>query len=107
MSAAARSEVPGHGYDSLVAVHFDPENSVTPRQLEVLAMVASGYSYADIARMKFYSPHTVPNYVAAAVRRSGARNVTHLCSILVEHKMIRRNSEGIYEPVQDLRIAGE
>jgi DNA-binding NarL/FixJ family response regulator len=85
----------------------DLESSITPRQLEVLALVASGYSYADIASMKFYSPSTVQNHVAAALRRSRARNTTNLVAMLVETKIIRRNSEGTYEPVQDLRIVEE
>jgi DNA-binding CsgD family transcriptional regulator len=103
VTAAARSERVERGYDPLMHVG-NPENLVTPRQLEVLALVASGYSYADVARMKFYSPHTVQSYVAAAVSRVGARSTTHLCVLLVEVGLIRRNSDGIYEPVQDMRL---
>lgn len=91
---------------------LDPEPPVTPRQLEVLALVASGYSYARIAAMKFYSLHTVQNHVNAAVARTGARNTTQLCAMLVERGMIRRNETGDYQPVvsgdnQDLRIVEE
>ena len=85
----------------------DPETTVTPRQLELLALYASGYGYDDIGRMKFFSPYTVKYHLSLALRRSSARNLTHLCSLLVEKGMIRRNAEGFYEPVQDLRIAGE
>jgi hypothetical protein len=55
--------------------------------------------------MKFFSPYTVRNHCIKALRRSGARNLTHLCSGLAEAGMIRRNADDIYEPVQDLRIA--
>lgn len=89
------------------AARLDPEPPVTPRQLEVLALVASGYSYARIATMKFYSLYTVQNHVRAALERTNARNTTHLCAMLVEHGMIRRNGTGDYQPVQDLRIVEE
>jgi DNA-binding NarL/FixJ family response regulator len=89
------------------ALPVDPEKSVTPRQLELLALYASGYRYEHIARVKFLSPYTVRRHMALAVARSGARNLTHLCSALVEAGMIRRNAENIYEPVApDLRIVG-
>lgn len=70
-------------------------------------MYASGYSYEEIAAKKFFSYHGVRKSLKAAVDRSGARNLTHLVAILVDVRMIRLNSEGRYEPVQDLRIAGE
>jgi DNA-binding CsgD family transcriptional regulator len=106
VSAVVRSGEAGHGYDHPVLAPGNPENFVTPRQLEVLALVASGYSYADVARMKFYSPHTVQNHVSGAVARVGARSATHLCVLLVEAGLLRRNSDGVYEPVQDLRVVG-
>ena len=87
--------------------HADLESAITPRQLEVLSLVASGYSYADIARMKFYSLHTVQKHVLTALKRSGARSTTNLIALMVDVKLIRRNSEGNYEPVQDLRIVEE
>jgi DNA-binding CsgD family transcriptional regulator len=102
VSAVAPSE---RTKDFIVPV--DPETTITPRQLELLALYASGYDYAAIGRVKFFSPHTVRYHLGWALRRSGARNLTHLCSVLVEKGMIRRNAEGLYEPVQDLRIAGE
>lgn len=104
MTAAIRSEPAAGGYDPLVPATNDPANFVTPRQLEVLALIASGYSYEDVAKMKFYSPHTVQSYARAAVARVQARSTTHLCVLLVDARMIRRNSNGDYEPVQDLRV---
>lgn len=85
----------------------DLESTLTPRQLEVLALVASGYSYADIARMKFYSMHTVQKQIGAALKRTGARSTTNLVAMMVDVKLIRRNSDGDYHPDPDLRIAEE
>ena len=103
VSAFANSE-PATGS----ALPRDPETSVTPRQLELLALYASGYGYEQIGSMKFLSPYTVKYHMSRAVNRSGARNLTHLCTALVEAKMLRRNADNIYEPNSpDLRIAGE
>lgn len=103
MSVVARSgDSPGYG-----AGRLDPENTVTPIQLELLALYASGYSYEEIGTLKFRSQYTVRNTLHLAVRRTGARNLVHLVSAVVQAKMLRLNSNNIWEPVQDLRIAGE
>lgn len=86
---------------------LDPESTITPIQLELLALYASGYSYEQIGAAKFRSPYTVRNTLLLAQRRAGARNLTHLVAAVVEAQMVKRNSQGIYEPIQDLRIAGE
>lgn len=106
MSVGTKSEGAEPGFGRPVYAAGSRDLFVTPKQLEVLALVASGYSYADIARMKFYSPHTVQNHVNGAVNRTHARNSTHLCVLLATAGMIRQNSDGIYTPVADLRVAG-
>lgn len=91
----------------VASLTVDPEHSITPNQLELLALYASGYSYDEIAGIKFFSYHGVRKSLTRAVERSGARNLTHLVAVAVEVGMLRRNSSGHYEPVQDLRVAGE
>jgi DNA-binding CsgD family transcriptional regulator len=98
-----KSETSGPMLDSGTSVRTEP--SVTPRQLEMLALYASGYGYEDIGRMKFFSPYTVRNYLKQAVARTGSRNITSLCTTLVDVGMIRKNEDGVWEPVVDLRIA--
>jgi DNA-binding CsgD family transcriptional regulator len=101
VSAVAHSEA-GIAAD-LVA---DPENVVTPRQLEFLALYASGNSYAEISGIKFLSPYTVRNTLLFAVQRSGARNLTHLCAVLIMRGALVRDGHGSFAPDQDLRIVG-
>jgi DNA-binding CsgD family transcriptional regulator len=89
-------------------VFIDPERSITPQQLELLALYASGYSYDEIAAAKFYTGEGVRTSCRRAVSRSGAKNVTHLCALLAEKGLIkRREGSENYEPVQDLRLVGE
>ena len=73
---------------------LDPENTITPIQLELLSLYASGYSYEQIGSMKFRSPYTVRNTLLLAQRRTGARNLTHLVAAVVEAQMVRAESSG-------------
>jgi DNA-binding CsgD family transcriptional regulator len=83
----------------------DPLEVVTPRQLELLALYASGQDIAAIGEIKHLSPFTVRNIMANARERVGARNLTHLCVILLDSGLLVKNGTG-YMPVQDERLIG-
>lgn len=83
-----------------------PENVVTPRQLELLALYASGMTYDEIARIKFLSRHTVKNMLHRANERVGTQNLTHLCVVCLDAGLIKKNGVG-YKPVQEERVVGE
>jgi len=53
-----------------------PKPMVTPRQAEVLQLVAGGYSNKEIARALDLSPATVKTHVAQAIAAIGAANRT-------------------------------
>lgn len=84
----------------------DPREVVTPRQLELLALYASGDTIEEIADVKFLSAHTVRNNLRLAKARVGARSLTHLCVLCVEVGIIRKNGTG-FKPVQPERVVGE
>ncbi|MFD5620010.1 DNA-binding response regulator [Streptomyces yangpuensis] len=48
---------------------------LSPRELSVLARAAEGDSIAEIARTLHLASGTVRNYMAAATRKTGARNL--------------------------------
>jgi DNA-binding NarL/FixJ family response regulator len=73
---------------------------VTHRQLELLAMYASGYSIDEIATAKFLSSSTVKQTMATARKKASARSLTHLCVMLKEHDLIQRSISGDYVPCQ-------
>lgn len=81
----------------------EPTNIVTERQLELLALYASGYGLQEIADLKFLAYPTVKNIFATARERTGAKSLTHLCVMLVDGGKIARNGDGGYHPVQDER----
>lgn len=77
-----------------------PQNQITPRQLEIIALFASGDDYQAIADKKFMSYNTVRRDLKAAMDRIGARSFTHLAVICVDFGLIQRNGVG-YKPVID------
>ena len=84
----------------------DPFPAVTPKQLEIVALYASGYTIKEIARMKFLSSYTVRTHLDRARRAIGANHLAQLTATLVEARMLQRNGVG-YVPVQDERVIGE
>lgn len=98
------SAVESSEHTTVAGLVRDPWNVVTPRQLELLALYASGLDYAEIGSVKFVSPYTVRNTLLLALERSGARSLTHLCAILLDRGAIERDGGDNFRPVQDLRI---
>jgi len=84
----------------------DPVSTLTPQQLEFIALYASGNDIRRIAEIKFYSPRGVQDSLRNARERVGAHTLTHLCVIALEGGVIRKNGVG-FKPVQDERVVGE
>ena len=82
-----------------MTIAVDPTKAITPRQLELVALVASGVELRDIATRKFVSYSTVQTTLATAKTRVGARSLAHLCALCIEHGLIVRNGIG-FKPVQ-------
>jgi DNA-binding CsgD family transcriptional regulator len=82
----------------------DPSEVLTQRQLEYIAMFASGADYTAIAAAKFVSYYTVRNVLERARANVGAASFTHLCVLALEAGLIERNGVG-YKPVVDPYVA--
>jgi two-component system, NarL family, response regulator DesR len=59
---------------AMAALHAEA-NPLTARQRDVLRLAGTGVPAAEIARQLFLSPGTVRNYLSAAIRKTGARNL--------------------------------
>jgi two-component system response regulator DesR len=57
-----------------VAMVAAPRSPLSPRELDVLSVVASGVPSAEVAAKLHLSTGTVRNYVSAILRKTGARN---------------------------------
>jgi len=81
----------------------NPAQILTVRQIELIALYASGHSIPEIAAMKFLAPKSVNNTLYRAKERVGARNLAHLCVLALEGGVIVRNGVG-FKPLQDERL---
>jgi DNA-binding NarL/FixJ family response regulator len=60
------------------------DRRLTPRQLEILRLIANGSTTGEIARALYLSPDTVRWHVKAILRRLGARTRAEAASVLAE-----------------------
>jgi DNA-binding CsgD family transcriptional regulator len=84
----------------------DPTSTLTPLQLEFVALYASGHDIRQIAEIKFYSLRGVQKSLTSARERVGANSLAHLCVLCLESGVIRKNGVG-FKPVQEERVVGE
>jgi DNA-binding NarL/FixJ family response regulator len=58
------------GVPDAATVHFDPElDQLSPREREVLRLIARGYAYKEVARELYISVKTVETHVSAVLRK--------------------------------------
>lgn len=69
-------------------------NSLTPRQLEIIALSASGYTGADISQEIYLSLHTVRNYIKAAKKRTGAKNLSQMVALCIRDELLVVDDDG-------------
>lgn len=62
--------------------------ALTPRQLEILALVADGQNTKEIAAVLGLSPKTVENYRSAIMRRLDAKNLAHAVTVARSLKIL-------------------
>ena len=68
---------------------FDPHETLTPRQREVLQLAAEGKTNAEIAARLNISQRTVENHRATLMQRLGLQNQTELIRHAMRHGLIR------------------
>lgn len=66
---------------------FEPE-PLTPRETEVLRMIAQGYTGTQIARATYRSNETIKRQLFLARQKLGARTTTHAVALAISFDMI-------------------
>jgi DNA-binding NarL/FixJ family response regulator len=61
---------------------------LTPRELEVLTLVAEGYTNQEIADRLILSIKTVQAHRASVIEKLGLRDITHLVRFALRHGLI-------------------
>ncbi len=65
-----------------------PPDDLTPRELDVLRLLALGHTNAEIAQRLYLSPRTVESYRAHVQRKSGRTTRAELVRYAVEHGLV-------------------
>ena len=83
----------GSGRASREAVAIDRLTQLTDREREVLALVGTGMSNADIAGRLFLVEGTVKSYVSAILNRLGLKNRVQAAILAYEAGLVDREAE--------------
>lgn len=83
----------------------NPQIVLEQRDLELIALYASGDTLEEIGTAKYLSYRGVQNVLTKAREKVGAKNLTHLCVVCMDYGVIYRNGTG-YKPVIDERVVG-
>gem|GEM_PF-5853245 len=63
-------------------------NPISRREIEVLSLIASGYTMNEIGEILFISKHTSISHKRQLLNKLNARNCAHLVSIAYEKGLI-------------------
>jgi DNA-binding CsgD family transcriptional regulator len=69
-------------------------NTLTPRQLEVLAEYASGYTSKEISGRIYLSYHTIRGYLKLAKKKTGARGLPQIVAWAIAADLLCVNPDG-------------
>ena len=64
------------------------KSNLTKREIEIIKLIADGYSYTKIAQKLFISPETVISHRKSAKKKLGAKNIANLVKIAMERNII-------------------
>jgi DNA-binding NarL/FixJ family response regulator len=64
-------------------------NQLSKREIEVLQLIASGYSNHEIADKLFISLRTVTNHRAALYQKTGTNNTAALLSLAIRNNWVK------------------
>lgn len=70
------------------AAAADCEELLTPREIEILCLIASGTHNGDIARKLFISEKTVKNHISSIFRKIGVDDRTQAALFAIRNKMV-------------------
>jgi len=82
-----------HTSNSPRLLPFDPHETLTPRQREVLQMVAEGKTSVEIADRLHISPRTVENHRSALMQKLGIQSQTELLRHAMRYGLIPPEEE--------------
>ena len=68
------------------------QRELTPREKEIVALIAAGASSKEVAKKLFLSVSTIETHRANLMRKMGARNVAQLVHYALQHGLVNASS---------------
>jgi len=68
--------------------HTEEANVLSPREVEIIRLIAKEYTSADIGKMLFISEHTVETHRKNIWRKTGVKSIVGLLNFAHEHQLI-------------------
>ncbi len=68
---------------------------LTPRELEILYLIANGHSNREIASILFLSPHTIKVLVGGILRKLNSRNRAQAVFVAVHSGLLKAGTSRI------------
>ncbi|MGM9477834.1 LuxR C-terminal-related transcriptional regulator [Pedobacter sp. GSP4] len=68
--------------------HTDEVNILSPREVEIIRLIAKEYTSAAIGKMLFISEHTVETHRKNIWRKTGVKSIIGLLNFAYEHQLI-------------------
>jgi len=66
--------------------------ALTPREAQVLELLAAGYRHVEVAERLGVSPHTVSSHAKNIYRKLGVRSAISAVALAIEMRLIQRRS---------------
>ncbi|UCE02242.1 MAG: response regulator transcription factor [Candidatus Latescibacterota bacterium] len=105
--SAPISEWPPESLEPLSSESLDLYDTLTPREKEVLQLVAEGHKNAEIAKLLFRSARTVETHRAHIMGKLGLKNPTDLIRFAIEHGLIPVSPVSVPETEDGSNDGGE
>ena len=68
--------------------HTEEVNVLSPREVQIIRLIAKEYTSADIGKMLFISEHTVETHRKNIWRKTGVKSIVGLLNFAHEHQLI-------------------
>jgi len=75
-----------HGLD------HDPLSNISPREKEILQLIAEEHTSSEIARLLFISEKTVEKHRASLMEKLNVRNLAGLVRLAIKHRLVDPDS---------------
>ena len=92
LSSPISEMIDGNSIHSHAAVESDPLSNLSPREKEILQLIAEEYTSAEIARMLFITEKTVEKHRARLIEKLNVRNLAGLVRWAVKYHLVDLDS---------------